>query len=94
MDKQEILNIYNSIEEKRKEMRITEKQVQQLDKEITLELERYRNKSVERVLNYINEKCWNNENIDNLQTLIVHCLNKLNGNIDGIELSLEENKNE
>lgn len=94
MDKQEILNIYNSIEEKRKEMRITEKQVQQLDEEITLELERYRNKSVERVLNYINEKCWNDENIDNLQILIVHCLNKLNGNIDGIELNLEENKNE
>lgn len=92
MNKEEIENIYDSIEEKRKEMRITEKQVQQLEREITLELERYRNKSVQRVLDYINHKCWEHENIeiDRLQTLMVHCLNKLNGNIDGIELSLED----
>lgn len=92
MSKEEMQNIYNSIEEKRKEMRITEKQVQQLDREITLELEIYRNKSVKRVLDYINHKCWEHEDIeiDKLQTLIVHCLNKLNGNIDGIELSLED----
>lgn len=92
MSKEEMQNIYNSIEEKRKEMRITEKQVQQLDREITLELEIYRNKSVQRVLDYINDKCWDKEtiDIDKLQTLVVHCLNKLNGNIDGIELSLED----
>lgn len=92
MSKEEMQNIYNSIEEKRKEMRITEKQVQQLDREITLELEIYRNKSVQRVLDYINDKCWDKEiiDIDKLQTLMVHCLNKLNGNIDGIELSLED----
>ena len=96
MNKEEIQNNFNLIQEKIKEMRTTEKQVKQLDREITLELERYRNKSVERVLDYINDKCWNKENIDidKLQTLVVHCLNKLNGNIDGIELSLEENKNE
>ena len=90
MSKEEMQNIYNSIEEKREEMRITEKQVQKLDREITLELERYRNKSVERVLDYINDKCWKHENIDNLHSLITHCLNKLNGNLDGIELSLED----
>ena len=92
MDKEEMQNFYNSIEEKRKEMEITEKQVQKLEKEIILELERYRNLSVQRVLDYINHKCWNKEtiDIDRLQTLIVHCLNKLNGNIDGIELSLED----
>ena len=92
MSKEEMQNIYNSIEEKRKEMKITEKQVQQLEREITLELEIYRNKSVQRVLDYINHKCWEHEDIeiDKLQTLVVHCLNKLNGNIDGIELSLED----
>lgn len=92
MNKEEMQNFYNSIEEKRKEMKITEKQVQKLEKEITLELERYRNLSVQRVLGYINDKCWNKEtiDIDSLQDLIVHCLNKLNGNIDGIELSLED----
>lgn len=90
MDKNEVLNFYNEIERKRKEMKIMETQVQQIDNEIQLEIEQYRNKSVTRVLEYINDKCWNNENIDNLQNLIIHCLNKLNGNIDGIELSLKE----
>ncbi len=90
MDKNEVLNFYNEIERKRKEMKIMETQVQQIDNEIQLEIEQYRNKSVTRVLEYINDKCWNNENIDDLQNLIIHCLNKLNGNIDGIELSLKE----
>ena len=89
MDKNEVLNFYNEIERKRKEMKIMETQVQQIDNEIQLEIEQYRNKSVTRVLEYINDKCWNNENIDDLQNLIIHCLNKLNGNIDGIELSLK-----
>ena len=90
MDKNEVLNFYNEIERKRKEMKIMETQVQQIDNEIQLEIEQYRNKSVTRVLEYINDKCWNNENIDDLQNLIIHCLNKLNGNIDGIELSVKE----
>ena len=90
MDKEEIVNFYNEIERKRKEIKIMERQVQQIDNKIKLETEQYRNKSVTRVLEYINDKCWNNEKIDDLQNLIIHCLNKLNGNIDGIELSLEE----
>ena len=90
MDKNEVLNFYNEIERKREEMKIMETQVQQIDNEIQLEIEQYRNKSVTRVLEYIYNKCWNNENIDDLQNLIIHCLNKLNGNIDGIELSLKE----
>ena len=92
MSKEELENIYDAIEKKRDEMRITEKQVQKLDREIMLEVEKYRNQSVCRVLDYINNKCWKKENIDNLQILIVHCMNKLNGNIDGTELSLEESK--
>lgn len=81
---------YYEIERKRKERSIMERQVQQIDKEIQLEIEQYRNKSVVRVLYYINNKCWENEDIGKLQDLITHCLNKLNGNVDGIELSLEE----
>lgn len=90
MDKNEVVNFYNEIQSKRKEMKIMERQVQQIDNAIQLEIEQYRNKSVKRVLEYINDKCWRKENIDNLQDLITHCLNKLNGNIDGIELSLKE----
>lgn len=90
MNKETIKNIYKDIEEKRKERIIMEKQVQQIDREIALDLEKYRNQSVYRVLEYINNKCWLKQDCKNLQNLIVHCLNKLNGNIDGIELSLEE----
>lgn len=90
MDKEEIINYYNEIERKRKERSIMERQVQQIDNEIQLEIEKYRNKSVDRVLEYINYKCWKNEDIYNLQDLICHCLNKLHGNIDGIELPLKE----
>ena len=90
MNKEELVIFYNEIERKRKEMHIMEKQVQQIDNEIQLEIEQYRKKSVKRVLEYINDKCWGKENIDNLHTLIVHCLNKLNGNLDGVEISLKE----
>ena len=89
LDKNEILNLYNEIERKRKEMNIIESQVRKLDQEIQLETEKYRNRSVARVLEYINNKCWDDENIDDLHILMVHCLNKLNGNVDGIELSLQ-----
>ncbi len=90
MDKEELVSFYNEIERKRKEMHIMEKQVQQIDNEIQLAIEQYRNKSVKRVLEYINDKCWKKEDISNLQNLITHCLNKLSGNIDGVELSLKE----
>lgn len=47
---------------------------------------KYRIDSTLRVLRYIE----NNMDDDNLKTLIIHCQNKLNGNIDGIELGLKE----
>lgn len=90
MDKKSIENFFEEIENDRKERTIMEKQVQSIDSKIQINLEKYRIESVKRVLNYINDKCWKNQKTESLQKLIVHCLNKLNGNIDGIELSLEE----
>ncbi|MEG1529396.1 MAG: hypothetical protein RR405_03485 [Clostridia bacterium] len=48
----------------------------------------YRIKSVYRVLDYIHTKSFGGKEISNkeLNNLTTHCLNKLNGNIDGIEL--------
>jgi hypothetical protein len=50
----------------------------------------YRIKSVSRVLDYIHTNTFGDKSIGNreLNTLITHCLNKLNGNIDGIELEV------
>jgi hypothetical protein len=93
MNKQECKNLYEEIEEIRKERDITINQVQKMDKDIEIKLLEYRIKSVKRVLDYMNNKCWKKENIPELHNKIVHCLNKLNGNIDGIELTLEEGLN-
>lgn len=69
-------------------------QVRTLKSEIEVETLEYRIASVKRVLDYINDKCWRKENMNDLHTYIVHCLNKLNGNIDGVELGLKEKTDE
>lgn len=49
----------------------------------------YRIESVNRVLDFIRIE-YRAGRICNLDTLLCHCQNKLNGNIDGTELSLDE----
>lgn len=49
-------------------------------------LSEYRRDSVDRVLSYIRTKKFTDSN--ELDLLLCHCQNKLNGNIDGIELNL------
>ena len=49
-------------------------------------LSEYRRDSVDRVLSYIRTKKITDSN--ELDLLLFHCQNKLNGNIDGIELNL------
>lgn len=51
----------------------------------------YRSASVLRVLDHVNDLLRYNE-LDEVKTLIVHCINKLNGNIDGVELRLLDTK--
>ena len=84
--------IYEEIENLRKERDITISQVQEMDRSIEMKLLEYRIESTKRVLEYINNKYWKKESIENLQNLIIHCLNKLNGNIDGIELNVVDDK--
>ena len=84
--------IYEEIENLRKERDITISQVQEMDRSIEMKLLEYRIESTKRVLEYINNKCWEKESTKNLQNLITHCLNKLNGNIDGIELNVVDDK--
>ena len=48
---------------------------------------RYRVYSVYRVLDFIRSE-YRQGRLCNLETLLCHCQNKLNGNIDGIELTL------
>lgn len=50
---------------------------------------RYRADSVDRVLDFIRSE-YRQGRLCDLETLLCHCQNKLNGNIDGTELDLDE----
>lgn len=50
---------------------------------------KYRMESVKRVLDFIISE-YRAGRICDLETLLCHCQNKLNGNIDGIELDLDK----
>ncbi len=52
---------------------------------------KYRIESVNRVLDFIRNE-YRAGRICDLETLLCHCQNKLNGNIDGIELTLDKGK--
>lgn len=51
----------------------------------------YRLKSVDRVLDFIRSE-YRADRICDLEALLCHCQNKLNGNIDGTELTLDKGK--
>lgn len=52
---------------------------------------RYRVDSVDRVLDFIRSE-YRQGRLCDLETLLCHCQNKLNGNIDGTELMLDKGK--
>lgn len=87
LDRGKLLNIYESIEDKRKDRDEHIHYVQSIDNEIQKDILEYRIASVSRVLDYIHTNLAIKSDID-LDCLITHCCNKLNGNIDGIELEL------
>lgn len=86
MTKGHLESIYDALQEKRKNRDEYIEMVTKLDKEINHDLLEYRIESVKRVLEYIGGL---DTDFDNM---ITHCINKLNGNIDGIELALGDDK--
>ena len=88
-DKGHLLNIYDAIKDKRENQKEYIKQVQDLDNEIKTDVLEYRIASVKRILDYIHSNQMKiASDLKQFDTLITHCCNKLNGNIDGIELEL------
>lgn len=81
-----LLSFYEAIEEQRKERENHIEQVNKIDKDIQVKLLEYRINSVKRVLNYFKGLDKDTDNMIN------HCINKLDGNIDGIELELGDDK--
>lgn len=86
--------IYDLLEkaEKRKEQaREYADFAEKLEEESLGHFQQYRVKSVSRVLDFIRSE-YRAGRICDLETLLCHCQNKLNGNIDGTELTLENHK--
>ena len=87
--KKYVETLYRNIEGIKKERNEILKQVNKLDNDAYRCILEYRIASVTRVLEYMHTKL-NITSGKDLETYLVHCLNKLNGNIDGIELDLGE----
>lgn len=92
-----IKELLTSIEQKNKQIREVDKTIKSLQAEeddFVRQREklqwRYRRESVCRVLDYVRDKARNGD-IDGreIDTLLCHCQNKLNGNIDGTELEFD-----
>lgn len=91
MDKGHLENIYENICEKRKTRDEHIEEVQRLDKLIQQDILEYRIASVDRILSFMHaNQSFIIDNPQEFDTLITHCCNKLNGNIDGIELDLKK----
>lgn len=71
------------------EIRRHEKEIADIRLDYNSKIVKYRMESVNRVLDFIISE-YRAGRICDLGTLLCHCQNKLNGNIDGIELDLDE----
>lgn len=93
--KNELLSIYESIEEERKQRDEYISMLQKKDAEIQVKILEYRIASISRILKYIKyhqEEIINDNN--KLDIYLTHCCNKLSGNLDGVEINLKEEENE
>ena len=71
------------------EIRRHEKEIADIRLDYNSKIVKYRKESVNRVLDFIRSE-YRAGRICDLETLLCHCQNKLNGNIDGTELNLDE----
>lgn len=81
--------IFDETECTRKEIDALEKRIRNLREYHQNKLREYRCESVNRVLDYIRTE-YRAGRICDLETLLCHCQNKLNGNIDGTEIVFED----
>ena len=83
-----INKLYEELNAAKNEIETRKNQLQNEINQYNKALMEYRIKSVYRVLGFMS---WDTQRLtyDHIQLLLVHCMNKLNGNIDGTELKLE-----
>lgn len=71
------------------EIKQHEKEIADIRLDYNSRIVKYRMESASRVLDFIRSE-YGAGRICDLETLLCHCQNKLNGNIDGTELDLDE----
>ena len=87
--KEKLISDYELCECNLAEIRRHEKEIADIRLAYNSKITKYRIESVNRVLDFIRSE-YTAGRICDLETLLCHCQNKLNGNIDGIELTLVE----
>lgn len=87
-EKDRLLSDYESCKRNLTEIRQHEKIIADIRYVYNSNISKYRINSVNRVLDFIRNE-YTAGRVCNLETLLCHCQNKLNGNIDGTELDLD-----
>ena len=88
-EKEKLISDYESCKCDLAEIRQHEKEIADIRLAYNSKIVKYREESVNRVLDFIRSE-YRAGRICNLEILLCHCQNKLNGNIDGTELDLDE----
>lgn len=87
--KQKLISDYEFCKGNLVKIRQHEKEIADMRLDYNSKIVRYRMESVDRVLDFIRSE-YKAGRVCDLEVLLYHCQNKLNGNIDGIELDLDE----
>lgn len=85
--KNDLIGDYNFCKGKLAEAKRHEEQIKSIYDAYRKKIVEYRTASVQRVLDYIRQA--KITDVRRLDTLLCHCQNKLNGNLDGVELDLK-----
>lgn len=89
MNKIELERIYESAMYYKEQEKKFINRAEEASNDFLTTMQQYRAKSVERVLNYLMQN-WKINSEAEIEYLLTHCKNKLLGNIDGLELTLDD----
>lgn len=88
-EKEKLISDYEICKCNLVKIRQHEKEIADIRLDYNSKTVKYRKESVNRVLDFVRSE-YRAGRICNLEILLCHCQNKLNGNIDGVELDLDE----
>ena len=86
----DVNRLYQRCTDITQEIAETKRKLEKLETQKDSALTKYRIESANRVLTHIRCEIGRTSECKDIDKLLFHCQNKLNGNIDGIELSLDE----